>query len=212
MDNESWEMTIMDMLMLLLTFFIFFLSISGFKEMDYSKLWKKPPKQELENKAINLIKSIKMPVENLEAEQLVNEVSHYFYSDPSQSEGISIHYVENKISLMMSEEFSFGLGSIDITDNGRQFLGNLLLGLKQNKFHINLEGHTDNIQPQSFNNMDLSIRRAMTIAEFFLAGGIERQRVSVSGYGEYRPIASNDQPAERAKNRRIEINIIFNFH
>ncbi|MCP5053651.1 MAG: OmpA family protein, partial [bacterium] len=57
-------------------------------------------------------------------------------------------------------------------------------------------------------NMELSLDRALSVARFLIAGGVEKQKVSVSGYGPHRPIANNDTPGNRKLNRRVEINVI----
>jgi chemotaxis protein MotB len=75
-----------------------------------------------------------------------------------------------------------------------------------------VEGHTDNvpINTSEFrSNWELSVRRATEVVRCLVEQhGFPPERISASGYAEYRPIASNDSPEDRAKNRRIEIVII----
>ncbi len=73
-----------------------------------------------------------------------------------------------------------------------------------------IEGHTDNIPTgkQHIGNIDLSLRRAKAIANILLSHGISPDRISVIGYGEARPIDSNDTEEGRAKNRRVEIKLM----
>jgi outer membrane protein OmpA-like peptidoglycan-associated protein len=72
-----------------------------------------------------------------------------------------------------------------------------------------LEGHADSIGTQAY-NLDLSRRRAETVAQELAARGIRRARLSVEAFGKQRPIAPNthpdgrDNPAGRALNRRVE--------
>jgi outer membrane protein OmpA-like peptidoglycan-associated protein len=74
---------------------------------------------------------------------------------------------------------------------------------------IVLEGHADAIGTQEY-NLALSRRRAETVARELIGQGVRRERVTVEAYGESRPIAPNrmpdgrDDPAGRAKNRRVE--------
>lgn len=70
-----------------------------------------------------------------------------------------------------------------------------------------IEGHTDNIPTGKLHddNMDLSLRRARVIANSVVAHGISPDRISVIGYGDARPIDSNDTAEGRAKNRRVEV-------
>jgi chemotaxis protein MotB len=77
---------------------------------------------------------------------------------------------------------------------------------------IAIEGHTDN-EPIKYSgwksNWELSTARALSVLHYFVdKKGIKATRVSAIGYGEYRPIASNDTPEGRQKNRRVEIVIL----
>jgi flagellar motor protein MotB len=77
-----------------------------------------------------------------------------------------------------------------------------------------IEGHTDNI-PIKFSagrryrdNMDLSFLRAKAIANILAFHGISLDLISVIGYGDTRPIDSNDTKEGRAKNRRVEVKLV----
>ncbi|HEY4221685.1 MAG TPA: OmpA family protein [Myxococcota bacterium] len=68
---------------------------------------------------------------------------------------------------------------------------------------IEISGHTDNVgEPKA--NKDLSQRRAQVCRDYLVSKGIDTARIVVVGYGEERPIASNDTDDGRQKNRRIE--------
>jgi outer membrane protein OmpA-like peptidoglycan-associated protein len=73
-----------------------------------------------------------------------------------------------------------------------------------------IEGHTDNIPTGKLNidNKDLSLRRARAIADILVARGIAPGRISATGYGDTRPIDSNDTEQGRAKNRRVEVKLV----
>lgn len=78
--------------------------------------------------------------------------------------------------------------------------------------NIGIEGHTDN-EPIKYSpwksNWELSTARAISVLHYLVdEKGISPHLVSATGYGEYRPIASNDIPDGRQKNRRVEIVII----
>ncbi|UJP04916.1 MAG: OmpA family protein [Nitrosomonas sp.] len=71
---------------------------------------------------------------------------------------------------------------------------------------ILIHGHTDNIPTGKFsNNMELSLRRARSIANILISNGIPSDRISVQGFGDTRPIDTNGTEEGRAKNRRVEI-------
>ncbi|MBI5746058.1 MAG: OmpA family protein [Nitrospirae bacterium] len=77
---------------------------------------------------------------------------------------------------------------------------------------VQVEGHTDNIPiktPAFPSNWELSTGRAMSIVRYFVdRHAMDPQRFSVAGYGEFRPIDTNDSPEGRAKNRRVEIVVV----
>ncbi len=56
--------------------------------------------------------------------------------------------------------------------------------------------------------MDLSFLRAKAVAGILVKYGISPERISVTGYGDTRPIASNETDEGRAKNRRVEVKLI----
>jgi flagellar motor protein MotB len=59
-------------------------------------------------------------------------------------------------------------------------------------------------------NLKLSLDRAVSIADFLIKNGVKKERISVSAYGQYRPLDTNLTAEGRSKNRRVEINIIIN--
>ena len=71
---------------------------------------------------------------------------------------------------------------------------------------INLEGHTDN-EGDDAANLTLSKNRAKAVAEYLVDKGIPLSRVSSDGFGESRPIVANDTPANKAKNRRVDMRL-----
>ncbi|QRK10424.1 OmpA family protein [Archangium violaceum] len=72
---------------------------------------------------------------------------------------------------------------------------------------VRIEGHTDN-QGQADYNMDLSQRRANAVAKYLESKNVAASRLEPRGFGQTRPIASNDTKEGRAKNRRVEFKIV----
>jgi len=70
---------------------------------------------------------------------------------------------------------------------------------------IEVAGHTDSTGTAEYNQR-LSQARAETVLNFLASKGIARDRMSARGYGEEKPVASNDTSEGRAKNRRVELN------
>ncbi len=72
---------------------------------------------------------------------------------------------------------------------------------------VRVEGHTDSFGSDSY-NQQLSERRARSVVRYLIAKGIPGERLEAVGFGEFRPIASNDTAQGRAKNRRTEFHIV----
>ena len=72
---------------------------------------------------------------------------------------------------------------------------------------IEVAGHTDSVGDADA-NFSLSERRAKTVRDYLVRYGVESARLSVRGYGESEPMASNDSEAGRARNRRVELRIL----
>jgi chemotaxis protein MotB len=130
------------------------------------------------------------------------------------SEGqIAIQRYEDKLTLNVAEKIFFDSGSAELKPTGKEVLrkvGNILKGLTDKV--IRVEGHTDNVPIAPSlraiypTNWELSAARALTVVRFLQEfTGVPPQMLVVAAYGEYRPIALNDTPANRQKNRRIEI-------
>jgi len=77
--------------------------------------------------------------------------------------------------------------------------------LKANpSWKVTIEGHTDSTSTAA-HNLDLSKRRAAAVKAALAAGGIDAARLTTQGYGQTKPVASNDSELGRAQNRRVEI-------
>ena len=73
--------------------------------------------------------------------------------------------------------------------------------------NIQIAGHTDS-QGSEVYNQQLSERRAQAVRDALVGMGVDPGRITVIGYGESRPIASNDTASGRQHNRRVEVRII----
>jgi len=71
---------------------------------------------------------------------------------------------------------------------------------------IVVEGHTDSTGPEDY-NQGLSSRRAGTVRDHLVKGGIAAEHITAEGLGESQPVASNDTRDGRAQNRRVELNV-----
>ncbi len=75
-------------------------------------------------------------------------------------------------------------------------------------YKAEIQGHTDSTGPASYNKK-LSEKRAKAVYNIMVKMGIDPKRLSYIGYGEEHPIASNATPEDRAKNRRVEVHLLY---
>jgi outer membrane protein OmpA-like peptidoglycan-associated protein len=107
-------------------------------------------------------------------------------------------------------ELTFAFNQWDLSDVGRQSISLVAEELrKENKFFIiSIEGHTDDVGSDAY-NQTLSFKRAVAAAtHLVLRDGFDPARIFVKGFGETRPIADNATDEGRSRNRRVELLIL----
>ncbi len=125
-----------------------------------------------------------------------------------QGTGVSVTRNGNNIILNMPGNVTFQTNSADINAAFYPVLNSVGIVLKEfDKTIVDVAGHADSTGPDD-KNMDLSQRRAGSVSSYLAAQGINTQRLVTTGYGETRPIASNDTVEGRQQNRRVEITLV----
>lgn len=74
------------------------------------------------------------------------------------------------------------------------------------EYNLKIEGYTDNVGDDNYNK-NLSERRAITVKNYLINKSISESRLNAAGYGEEKPVASNETEEGRAKNRRVEFKV-----
>ena len=119
---------------------------------------------------------------------------------------------EQKIKLILYPSILFNSGEAELKQKGKLLLDNLSQKIKDIKNPIIVEGHTDSIpiKTKEFeSNWILSFHRSYNVVKHLInRHHFSPKQLSAQGYGEHQPLFSNDTKENRAKNRRIEINII----
>jgi chemotaxis protein MotB len=123
--------------------------------------------------------------------------------------GIQVTRNDEGTRLAFEDQVLFDFGKDAINPEGFPFLDKIARALADVPYPLRVEGHTDNvpIRTKRFpSNWELSIARAVNVAKYFAqVSKLDPRRLSAVGYGESRPVAQNDTPSNRAKNRRVEI-------
>ena len=106
------------------------------------------------------------------------------------------------------EGVNFDFDKATIRPEGKAILnGAAALLQKHNRVVVEVAGHTDSIGSEEY-NQGLSERRANAVKDYLVAQGVTATRLTARGYGELRPIASNDTEEGRAENRRVELIVL----
>ena len=112
---------------------------------------------------------------------------------------------DNRLKLEIPSDISFDTGRSDIKSNFRPVLERFAGTLNDNRATtVTIIGHTDSTGNEAI-NQPLSIDRAARTRDYLTMRGVSPERIMVDGRGDREPIASNDNPASRARNRRVEI-------
>jgi chemotaxis protein MotB len=136
-------------------------------------------------------------------------------SEQVQKGQLQIRQYKDMLTVDVAEQLFFDSGRATLKDGGKAVLKEVAAALQdyQDKA-IRVVGHTDNVPIAKAwrevfpSNWELSAARATTVVRFLQEAGIEPERLIATGRAQYAPVAPNDDPEGRQKNRRIEITLI----
>lgn len=110
-------------------------------------------------------------------------------------------------TLVVTSHIAFEFDTYKINKKYNTFLTNLANMIRENEnLILNINGHTDSVGDATY-NMNLSQKRALSIANFLVTQGVERNRMKCFGYGSKFPVATDSTAAGREQNRRVEFQI-----
>ena len=122
---------------------------------------------------------------------------------------LAVSISRGRMVINLPQDVLFSSGSATLGTDGTRTLtevGGVLADLDDRTFQV--EGHTDNVPIANApfpSNWELSSARALSVVRVLISAGVPPERLSGAGYGEYQPVASNDDGDGRRLNRRIEI-------
>jgi chemotaxis protein MotB len=210
-DNaDRWVVSYADFVTLL---FAFFTTLYAISHVDAGKLEKfsGSMKSALKSGAARtggsgVIEGIK-PINYRDAE-LEKDIRSVFEKSGILGD-VSISRSSRGVFMSFGDAALFDPGSADLKPEAQHLLTVVASVVRQTQNPISIEGHTDNtpIRGSRYtSNWELSTARAVSVlASLVREYGLPPERFSASGYGEFRPIASNASPDGRAKNRRVDI-------
>ncbi|MBI1194749.1 MAG: flagellar motor protein MotD [Gammaproteobacteria bacterium] len=124
---------------------------------------------------------------------------------------VVIHRKKNWVEVVIKDSFLFSAGTANILPQAQSMLDKVAVALHDVTNPMRVEGYTDDQLVHSDlypSNWELSLARAVTVIKQFEHNGIASWRMSATGYGQFRPDASNSTAEGRAKNRRVAIIIM----
>lgn len=203
-EDSSWLITYADMMTLLMTFFIFLLSISSPDPKKYQEMMRHV------GDALGAGKGAFEAVEEETLGSIMKKIEAYIESE-NLTEDIFLTRDSRGIVIYTNSKIAFKSGETELLEGTEIFLKNLSKILKKSSYKILIEGHTDDVpfRSEKFpSNWELSANRAGAVVRYLInTGNISPARLIPSGYAGYKP-RFQPTPENRAKNQRIEIVIL----
>ncbi len=127
-----------------------------------------------------------------------------------QAGQIEISELRGRMTLRLKDQILFASGSAAVNREGRTALDRIAAALRGIRGRtVRVEGYTDDVPTSSTgpfpSNWELSTARALAVVRHLQERGVDPTLLAAAGYGEFHPVAPNDTPEGRGRNRRIEI-------
>ena len=133
------------------------------------------------------------------------------FAKEQQANQVKIEMMKSGVKVNLANEILFPSGSADLNNSGVEVLTRAAAELKKSPYQTIVAGFTDNmaisgkLKDKYPTNWELAGARAASVVRLLEAEGVVSNQLLAISFGENNPVASNDTPEERSKNRRIEI-------
>jgi chemotaxis protein MotB len=210
--SPGWMTTFGDLMSLLLVFFILLVSFSTMEIVKFRMAMGSLRGGEgvLEpNTGLAAVKETPISPESEEFEAALSELVEKL-EELQLTEQVRVYWDKSGVRFVLQDEVLFPPGRAEIQPRYLEVL-ELIVGVVRTLRieELQVEGHTDDtpIRTERYpTNWELSTARAVTVLRYLQAlDVVPPRRLVAHGYGEYRPYVPNDTPANKAKNRRVEI-------
>lgn len=215
--SNSWLITYSDMITIILCFFIVFFTFTA-EEASLLENIKESLTTEVEglNQENEKLKEEKESLAALlfGSDDTLNSSKSFmeFLKMNDLTESVYVIEEDRGLVIRFRDGVLFSSGKAHISEGGYAVLNEIADKIQNIPNLVVIEGFTDNIPIKTNDfpsNWELSVARAIGVARFMIDDmNVEEERISVSGFGEQRPIDTNDTEEGRANNRRIEITIL----
>lgn len=205
--SNEWQIIYCDLMTNLMLFFLMLFAFTRLSADDRSKVHESIKKDFTTISEKSLFKQV-LKVEK----KAQDKISELMTQLTGMSEMPKISVTEEYISIQLPAPVLFDFGMVSLKEQGKEVLGMISEILRPIPQQIVVEGHTDDRplteNAKYFSNWELSGARALSAVNYLIEKEISPQRLSAIAYGPHHPLAPNDTDEGRAKNRRIEINIV----
>ena len=216
--KSAWLMSYADLVTLILVFFVLLCSISNndlqkmrdaLKSLQVSDGTETPKTSILDMIDTGSLKQGKMldQLTGMRKVDVFREINS-FIRRKDLDENVEAIFSEGKIVLRIEGKLLFDTGSAELLPEATRVLSGIVQIINQNpQYYIDIQGHTDNRPintPKFASNWELSAIRATTVLRYLIENGTSAERLTATGFGDFRPLAGNDTPEDRRKNRRVE--------
>lgn len=225
-DTNSWMTTYSDLVTLLLCFFVLLFSFSVIDAKKFEAIIKSfkgslgvldsgrtIDDDQYISQALQSDRLLREQQEAESMEWLYQQLDEYIKENGLEAT-VVLGIEERGLLIRFKDQVLFDSGKAFIRKDAEEIVQRIGEILKTNERSIRVEGHTDNVPinlPMYPSNWELSTARAVNVVKFFIENvGILPLRLSAAGYGEYHPIALNDNVENRQKNRRVDVVILRN--
>jgi chemotaxis protein MotB len=215
-EGGGWEVVYSGFAMILLCFFIMLSSFSSIEQTKVMRFVKSfadsisilPGGIKLENGDSVLPASADIVDRESGLAHLYQKLKT-LTENRSRENDISVGFSSEGLVMRLSDHALFDVGVAEVSPKAAALLRKVGAIISDSPYEVRVEGHTDNapIKTSRYpSNWELSTARAVNVLRYFVDScGILSTRISAEGFGEYHPIAPNDNAANRAQNRRVEI-------
>lgn len=210
--NEIWFLTLSDLLMLLLIFFVLLFGMA-LKQQSNTIVSTAPRKVEVspvlakEQPAAKPVSATSPAADDANA--LLESDLLNIIDDNSGLQGITVARHSGNIVLTLPEQITFDSGQAELKSSVLPKLEQIAVFIQKHPtLSVEIQGHTDDrpIASRRYpSNWELSADRATQVAKSMVRLGVSPEKISTRGFGEYHPLYLNDSESNRLKNRRVEI-------
>jgi len=211
--TEIWLITLSDLLMLLMIFFVVLFSLEMEHQRETKQLLQPIATAQTEPRQQERPATASAPLHPSSANTVMSaSLEKELIAALNREKGepdILVERIADLVILTFPERIVFDSGRAQIKASAHATLGKVATFIKERPYlAVEVQGHTDdrpinNIRYPS--NWELSADRAMGVSKALIGLGVNPTRLSVKGFGEYRPHVPNDSEANRLNNRRVEI-------